>query len=371
MVILDTQVEIPVYPASIGRTKARTLYSTTETPNVVVYEGRVTGWLGHPNTVVQSATMLMNDFLNLQLPSLESSVPDRPIDEDLSLRGKEVSNAVLTLNATEWTIKFHQAVPDGNGRSDVLSVANVSRGDGKSFVLDDAENSILTALRMFLSYQCGAWINTALIAGQPEDGLPWKAELGFVGRLSTPGYSDAHSWTASDYTTWPTMFSRYWKLFNNERRRAHLRNAIDHYLMSSAVVQNAQSATYGIVPVKSTLEALVRWWNGKPYDFEFGGGESNNFVDLLVKAIDCAELGRDAGCKIDIEKVKAVIRRGNHFRNTIDHGSAGRIANEEFKHIIALQLYLHNLARLLISAKLGLRDRHTRGSRYSPKFVKI
>ena len=369
VVILDTQVEIPVYPISTSGTKARTLYTTTAVPNVVVYEGRVTGWLGSSEDEVESVTMLMTDFPNIRMPSRTNIVPDKPIDGILSLRGTETSNAVLTLDAGDWSVEFHQPGSDGDELADLLSVARVSKKDGTPFVLDDTENNILTALRMFLSFQSGSWINTALISGHYSDAPSRRAELAFLGRLSTPGYSGGSAWTASDYDKWPAMFSEFWKLFNSEPRGARLRNAIDHYVLSSAVLQNPQSATYGIVPARSTLEALVKWWNGKPYDFHFGGGDSDRFIDLLIEAIGRAKLGRDSGCRIDVDEVKAVIQRGTQLRNTIGHGSAGRIADKELTSVIAIQLYLQNLARLLISAKLGLRDRHPRGSFYSPKFI--
>ena len=371
VVILDTQVEIPIYPISPSRTKARTLYSTTEVPSVVVYEGRVTGWLGNPSNEVDSVTMLMTDFPNLRMPSLTNIVLDRPIGGNLSLRGKEMANAVLTLNAGEWAVEFQQPDADGDDRSDLLSVAKVSKQDGTPFILDDTENNILTALRMFLSFQCGAWINTALISGHHKGGPSGRAEMAYLGRLSTPGYTGNSAWTASAYQTWPRMFARFWTLFNRSGSAGRLMNAITHYVSSSAVFQNPQSATYGIVPARSTLEALIKWWNDLDYDFEFGGEKGNKFVDLLLKAIDRAELGRDEECKIDVEQVKTVIKNGTHFRNTIDHGSAGRITDQELERVIAHQLYLHNLARLLISAKLDLRDRHTRGEFYTPKFVDI
>ena len=368
VVILDTQVEIPVYPISASRTKARTLYSMTNVPRVVVYEGRVSGWLGDPESAMDSATMFMTDFTDIGMRPLTKHLPERPFHGNLSLRGREITDPLLTLEAGEWIVQFHQLASEDNDSSDPLSVADISRQDSSTFILNDPENSILTALRMFLSFQSGTWINTALIKGQLKDDLPWRAGLAFVGRLSTPGYAGNSSWTASDYDTWPGMFARFWTLFNRDRSADRLLNAITHYVSSSAVLQNPQSATYGIVPTRSTLEALVKWWNDLPYGFEFRGEDDNSFIGLLLRALDRAELGRDAGCTIDIEEVKLVIERATHFRNTIDHGSAGRIDDEELNRVIALPLYLHNLARLLISAKLGLRDRHTRGSFYSPKF---
>ena len=371
VLILETQVEIAVSPISFSRTKARTSYSGTALPNVVVYEGGVTGWLGNFSNEVESVTMLMTNFPYVQMPSLMNSVQDRPISRDLSLRGTETASAVLTINSREWSVEFYQPVSDGDQHSEVLSVAKVSKQDGTSFLLDDTENNILTALQMFLSFQSGSWINTALIACHHKDAPSGQAELAHLGRLSTAGNTSRSTWTASDYALWPGLFSDFWRLFNRERSGARLRNAIVHYVSSSAVLQNPQSATYGIVPARSTLEALVKWWTDKPYSFEFGSDKSNNFIDLLVKAICLAELGRDSKCRVDVEEVRKVVERGTYFRNTIDHGSAGRIDDEELNSVIALQLYLHNLGRLLISAKLGLRDRHSRGEIYSPKFVEI
>ena len=360
VVILDTQVELPVQPISTSRTKARMLY-----------EGRVTGWLGQANTEIQSVMMLMTDFPDVRMPSLTNTLADRPIDRFLSLRGTETARAVLTLTAGEWTVELQQPGSGGVDRSDALSAARVTRKDGTAFVLDDSPGGILTALRTFLSFQSGSWINTALISGHHRKGPSGKTDTAYVGRLSKSAYTGNSVWTASDYDTWPSMFARFWTLFNRAGSVGRLMNAITHYVSSSAVFANPQSATYGIVPARSTLEALVKWWNNLPYDFEFGGGESDNFVDLLVKAVHHAELGRDSGCMIDDKELKAVVDRGTEFRNTIDHGSAGVIPDGELERVIAHQLYLQNLARLLISAKLGLRDRHTRGSFYSPKFVEV
>ena len=189
-----------------------------------------------------------------------------------------------------------------------------------------------------------------------------------MGNLSDPGRGGILTWTATDYQTWPRMFDRFWKLFGRPSG-ARLRNAIAHYVSSSAVSQNSQSATYAIVPTRSTLEALVKWWNDLEYDFQFGGDDDTRFIDLLILAIEKAKLGRDSERRIDLDEVKLVAEQGTRFRNTIDHGSTGIINDKELGYVITNQWYLHNLARLLISAKLGVRDTHTRGQGYSPKFM--
>ena len=121
VLILETQVDIPVFPISTSRTKARTLYGMTNVPQVVVYEGRISGWLGHTEEAMDSVTMLLTGFPNINLPSLTKLVPDRPIGGNLELRGKEVSNSVLSLEVDEWIVRFFQ--PTTNGDDELIPIS--------------------------------------------------------------------------------------------------------------------------------------------------------------------------------------------------------------------------------------------------------
>ena len=56
-----------------------------------------------------------------------------------------------------------------------------------------------------------------------------------------------------------------------------------------------------------------------------------------------------------------VIDNASQFRNRIDHGRAGNVDTDEMHKIVAQQQYMHNLARLLILAKFGVRNAGRQG----------
>ena len=370
IVILDSRVELPILTIHSNK-KTRTVYDTAEIPGIVGYECRISDWLGDPESEIDSATILMTDFPIVRMPTLTKNLPDRPLHKNISLRQREVSNAVLSLEAEEWIVQLEQPTSPGEFNPDSVTVANISRKDGASFVLDETDSGVLMALRTFLSFQCGAWVNTALIVCNVKDKGSVKANRALVGRLLTPGYQGISARTATDFETWPGMFARFWQLFRRPASRRRLQNAVSHYVSSSAVFQNSQSATYAIAPTRSALEALVKWWRDLPDDFQFSGRDGTRFTDLLLETLHKAKLGVESGRRIDFQQVERVVKQGTQFRNTMDHGSAGSIPDEELHRVIEHQQYLHNLARLLISAKLGVRSADHRGSFYFPKFEKL
>ena len=81
-----------------------------------------------------------------------------------------------------------------------------------------------------------------------------------------------------------------------------------------------------------------------------------------------AELGRDSGLVIDEEVLEAIIKKASKYRNYIDHGSGG-IIEGDVQEIIDCRMHHHNLARLLILAKLGDRGRDARGCLAEPMFT--
>ena len=344
LVILDTEIEIPVRDIRSSR-KARTLYSHVRVPSVSVYECEIATWLGDIETEVDSASIYITGLPDIHMPQL--------------------------LKAGDWKIQLEQSSLSTDSRSEILSVATLSKSDGSSFVLNDEHDSVLSALRIFLSFQSRAWINTHLIVCYSKDTVPRYSKRAFVYRLSTSDTNSYSTWTATGRDTWPCMFDTFWKRWNRPNQRDRLGNAIAHYIVCNAIFQDSQAAAYAAVPARSTLEALTRWWTGKEYDFEFSGEDGKRFTDLLLVAVDNAELGKDAGRVIDIEEVKMVVEKGSPDRNTIGHGSLGKIEDEEMSHILPRSLYLHNLARLLISAKLGIRDGNARGNFYSPRFKDV
>ena len=339
LVISGTKIEIPVrHIRSSG--KARTLYTRVSVPNVVVYECEIATWMSTPEDEVNSASIYMTG-----LPKIYMS---QPIETD------------------GWKIELKQ--PDSGVASDseLLSIVTLSKSDGSRFRLNDDTDSILSALSMFLSFQAGVWVNRSLIVSVSEDG---HSERAFVGRLSERSADNNNEPTATDEHKWPRMFKTFWRLWKRPHPRGRLSNAIAHYIVCNAIFRDSQAAIYATVPAMSTLEALTKWWTGKDDAFEFGGDNENRFANLLLAAIHRAELGKDVERTLDTREVKKVIEKGTPDRNTITHGALGDIEDEEMSHVLPRSLYLHNLARLLISAKLGIRDSDSRGTFYSPRFV--
>ena len=367
LVIPSTEMEIPVRDIRSSG-KARMMYNHISIPDISVYECEIATWLGDPESKMDSASIFMTGLPDINMFYREINMPEESLNANMSLRRREIANSKLSMESGDWKIELEQPRLDTDSRAQLLSVVTLSTSDGSPFVLNDEHDGILSALRIFLSFQSGAWINTHLIVCYSKNTFAGYSKRAFVNRLSTSDTSSNSTWTATDRDTWPHMFDTFWKQWNRPNQRDRLGNAIAHYIVSNAIFQDSQASAYAAVPARSTLEALTRWWTGKDYDFEFSGEDGRRFIDLLLEAVHKAELGKDAGRVIDIEEVKKVIEKGILDRNAIGHGSLGKIEDEEMSHILPRSLYLHNLARLLISAKLGIRDSHTRGYFYTPKF---
>ena len=62
------------------------------------------------------------------------------------------------------------------------------------------------------------------------------------------------------------------------------------------------------------------------------------------------------------------VGKGYYPPNNIDHGRGGNIGDHA-QVVVAIRMYCHNLAQLLILAKLDDRDHDSRGNIYGPKFM--
>ena len=143
-----------------------------------------------------------------------------------------------------------------------------------------------------------------------------------------------------------------------------MNTAVRHYVDCRRILEDG-TLGYAMVAAKSTLEVLTRWWNDRGQDFYFGSGQ---FEDLLKTAVQKAELGKDGGKQVDSLQLSRVTRTATRYRNKIDHGQDSDIA-EETGRVHAHQSYYHDLARLLILAKLGDRGTAWRGEFYTPSFI--
>ena len=364
LVFKDTQVAVPV--GWIRRSpKARTMYGGVEMPVVVAYECGIQGWLGDPMSELRSATLTITDLPDLHLPRSSRYLPEETTADTLTHMRRETRSQVLRLEAGGWEscITEHILKPsDDTGR---LHIASIRRTDKLPFVMGD-EESIVTALTQFLSFQAGGWINVPTIVGYPSDATDWVTKRAFVGRLTPRTVQHRNQWTATSFETWPELFKEFWK--RHVRNTRNLNNAIHHYVSCSEIFENNYGIDFAMVAARSTLESLTRWWNDLPENYEFHGDSARQLLAQLMKAVERAELGKDVGRHMDVVELRSVVKEASQFRNRIDHGLAGNVETQEAEKIITHQQYMHNLARFLILAKLGLRNTDARGRFYAPTF---
>ena len=364
IVLKGTGAEIPIGWIQESN-KARTVYSSVSMPLVQAYECEIQGWLGDPESRISSATIAITDLPSLRLPSGTQHLPKEILREGLSHIKTETWTSVLTLDAGDWEIDLMEHNSPQSEQIDLIHTVLLRKEDGASFTLCDEENIIL-ALRQFLSFQAGLWVNIPTIVCDPSDLTDWVIKRAFVGKLACRNAPHRTQWLVSDYRDWPSLFREFWK--RRTRNTNRLNNTIHHFVECSEIFQGGHSTNYSAVAARSTLEALIRWWNNLQEDYEFSGKDGYGFSENLMRAVEKAELGKDVGRQIDDDELRGVIDRASKLRNRIDHGLAGNIDAGERKSIIAYQQYMHNLARLLILAKLGDRKAESRGSFYSPRF---
>ena len=367
LVMQGTKVEIPIWHLSEGR-KARTLHGFSM-PTVETYQCEIQGWIGGSgNTQMRSATVTLNNLPDLHLP--RSSEPTPREDERIAnaaLRGRVTKHAVLPLEAGDWRILFTESDSDWDRQSSLLYHATLTKKDGSSFTLDDAhpDDAIIDALHEFLSFQSGRWTGIATTVCQPAGPDEWLVERARVLRLS-PSSVQRTGWTASDWQKWPNEFSEFWNQYSNPVSREHLNNAVMHYVQAQRVLDDG-SIGQALVAAQSTLQALTRWWNGLKTSYRFGQRNGPTFDQWLVKAVQQADLGKDDGVAIDEKALQAMTKKAAGYRNDLDHGRGGNVEGHG-QDVVDCWMHHHNLARLLILAKLGNRGRSARGNITGPKF---
>ena len=366
IVLKITQVEIPVRSIQESR-KAHTVFGGVMTPPVKAYECDIKSWVGDPNSKIRSAVITITGLPSLHMPRGSFRLPAKKLGDSLTQTRTDTRTPVLTLEGGDWRIALTEVFSEPSEETGIMHTASLRRVEDSPFTLGD-EESVVVALRQFLSFQAGGWINLPTIVCLPSEPKDWIVKRAFVGKLSSRSPEQRSQGTATDFRDWPKLFKEFWK--RHTRNTKHLNNAIHHYVTCSEIFENDYEIDFAIVAAKSTLESLIRWWNGLDEEYEFHGEPDHQFVTQLMKAVEKAELGRDVGSQIDTEEVSFVIDNASRFRNRIDHGRAGNVDADEMRRIIAHQQYMHNLARLLILAKFGLRNTDARGSFYSPRFKK-
>lgn len=196
--------------------------------------------------------------------------------------------------------------------------------------------------------------------GDPTKKLAW------VSRLSPPTMPTGNRGTAADVAKWPILFDGFWRQFTDEKDAIHLENTVSHYVETSRIFHDG-ALLYSLVTAQSTLQAVVRWWQELAQDFHFSHRDGERFKDLLLESVRKAELGKDQARSIDEKSIAEVVDRVSAYRNKIDHGHAVNL-DQDIQAMANLQMFCHNLARLLMLAKFGVRDTDQRGYVVGPRF---
>ena len=374
LVMESTQVSIPISMVS-GNPKTGTTWlepspqgdrwQPEATPPIKSYDCEINGWIGgSSDTKIRAAHITMLGLPDLHLPHTGFYAPDE--DHELfTMRGTTSRNAVLKLEAGEWSIQLTESRSNVT-RPERLYHATLAKQDGTPFTLSDEK--ILYALGNFLAFQIGGWVTFSTIVCVPVDPNNWAVERARVSKLtSTATRSHQSVRPATDWQKWPSLFEQFWNQYTDLSSCDHLTNSVYHYVEAQRV-HNDGSIGQALVAAQSTLQALTRWWNDLDMDFQFGSGPKNRFNDLIINAVKQARLGEDNGVEIDENELQAAINKASDYRNAIDHGSGGNIEGRE-QSIVNYQMHHHNLARLLILAKLGDHDRDARGNPNGPKFT--
>ena len=368
LVMQGTGVEIPIWSLSQGR-KVRTMHGFPMLA-VSAYICEIQDWIGgSSDSQMRSALVTLNDLPDLHLPRSSEPTPgEDTTPASTTLRGTVTKHIVLTLNAGHWQIQLTESDSDWDRQSPLLYHATLTKRDGSPFTLvdDQPDDDIMGALHNFLLFQCGRRIGMATVVCQPADPDAWLVERARVLKLSSSGVASITNWTASDWRKWPNEFSEFWKQYSNPASREHLTNVVMHYVEAQRVLHDG-SIGQALVAAQSTLQALTRWWNDLDMNFQFGSGPKNRFNDLIINAVEQAKLGKDSGVAIDEKALQAKINKAADYRNDIDHGRIATIAGNE-RDVVDCWMHHHNLARLLILAKIGNRARDANGYPTGPKF---
>ena len=368
LVLKGSQIEVPVFSCRPSE-KTRTMYAGKRLQQQG-YECDIYGWIGGDvSTRMRCAIITIANLPNLHLP-------------------KEG----LILNAGDWviTLRSHSKYP--NEDSDSLHYAELTRQNNEPFSLSDSDlnSGIIAALRGFLSFQCGYWVDFPTIVCHPPhqehsekilipftsldatNGETSESELleipkhplverAWLGKL-TSDFPDSPSgaWTATDESDWHRLMPEFWCLYEDP----YLQHSVKYYVQSSRLLDIDME--YAFVAMRSTLEALIRWW------CDFSGNdrlEGKAFINGLKSAIEKADLGLESGRKVDIEGLKQAFQKIlDQYRNNIAHAHRlGKPLDEQT--IVDGHGFQWHLARMLILAKLGHRKEDWRRRFGMPPFV--
>ena len=293
----------------------------------------------------------LKQFLSFQcgrwvvMPTIVCNPVFSTVDKRLTLREGETSEIVLS------AVRIYRALE--NKTSEALDELGQSFHNAQGF--EDVSDASISGIAI-VNDQLTVHFNK----GEPTKKLAW------VSRMSSPNRLSGTAWTATEVRLWPKLFSAFWQQYTDPDSSEHLTNAVYHYVEAQRVFDDG-SIGQALVAAQSTLQTLTRWWNGLETAHRFGHRNGPPFDQLLIKAVQKAKLGKDSDVVIDEKALRVEIQKASDYRNDIDHGRGGNI-EENGQSVVNCHMHHHNLARLLILAKLSNRDRDARGHLSGPKF---
>ena len=284
--------------------------------------------------------------------------------------GKWISAPTIVCNPVFSTVAKHLTLREGETSDEVLSAVHKFRAleHADHNAMDELNNSIQNAhgfedvsgADLLGISTSGEQVTMTFGKGDPTVKLVW------VGPMSPRDLSGRDTTTATEMQTWPSLFKEYWDMYIEPGNHEHLRNTVYHYIEAQRVFDDG-SIGQALVAAQSTLQAVTRWWNGLDIPHRFGP-PGPTFDQMLIKAVRKAKLGQDSGVDIDEEALRAAIKVAAKYRNDVDHGRGRNMEGSE-QSVVYCRMHHHNLARLLILAKLGNFSRDARGSFAGPWFL--
>ena len=284
--------------------------------------------------------------------------------------GRWVYMPTIVCNPVFSTVEKRLILREGETGEAVLSAVRKYRAsESKTWeALDELSHSLQNAHGfedVSDAYISGVAICNEQVTINFDKGEPTRKQA-WVSKMSSPNISRGNTWTATEIRLWPKLFSEFWRQYANADSQEHLTNAVYHYVEAQRVFDDG-SMGQALVAAQSSLQTLTRWWNGLKTADRFGP-PGPTFPQLLLKAVQKAKLGKDSGVVIDEKALQATINRATNYRNDIDHGRGGNIAGHG-QSVVDCREHHHNLARLLILAKLGNHNHDARGCLAGPMFT--
>ena len=322
-------------------------------PALAGFNLELNGWIGPETALVNEAHLTLN---NLPSGIIDHRGRMPMTDEDTGtwniVRKRDTQTALAIVLTTEegWIAEIRASEYNRTDQYQPLHRARVYRKDQKQFQIDDDSEAghLINAVRLFLSFQTGRWIEVPTIMGATPEYIPERA---CIGRVFIPGQAHAKRELASDFHTWPMQFPVFWELYRDQKQSKDLWNVVGQYVRHTT---NFRANAIGAIDdVFATLEAMTKWWRPKK--------EDEHLIQKVMSAVTQADLRTRDGRTADTETIEKFLKSAYADRNDATHGRIGKIISEKGPATVVNHMYCHNLARLMILAKMNDRTGDMRG----------